>query len=89
MGPESETGSRSAAMLLESRLRRYAEWAIRCCVQYFSSRHLEGYGSAFPLTDRWGRLPARVRDVWIAIAITTGVGIGVSALIVGLSAIQG
>jgi ABC-type lipoprotein release transport system permease subunit len=29
------------------------------------------------------------RDVYIAIAITAGVGIGVSALIVGLSAIQG
>jgi hypothetical protein len=29
------------------------------------------------------------RDIWIAIAITTGMGIGVSALIVGLSAIQG
>jgi hypothetical protein len=29
------------------------------------------------------------RDVWIAIAVTTGVGIGISALIAGLSAIQG
>jgi hypothetical protein len=39
---------------------------------------LEGYGSAFPLTDGQMRAFARQgRDIWVAIAVTTGVGIGV------------
>jgi ABC-type lipoprotein release transport system permease subunit len=58
-------------------------------VQYFSSRQLEGYGSAFPFDGQMRAFARQGRDVFIAIAITGGVGIGVSALIVGLAAIQG
>jgi hypothetical protein len=46
-------------------------------------------GNSLPVDGQMRAFARQGRDVWIAIAITTGVGIGVSAFIVGLSAIQG
>jgi hypothetical protein len=48
-----------------------------------------GLWFSLPVDGQMRAFARQGRDIWIAIAITTGVGIGVSALIVGLSAMQG
>jgi hypothetical protein len=44
---------------------------------------------SLPVDGQMRAFARQGRDIWIAIAVTTGMGIGVSALIVGVSAILG
>jgi hypothetical protein len=72
-------------MLLESSLRRYADHGlfVARCNTFIAS--FGGLWFSLPVDGQMRAFARQGRDVFIAVAVTAGVGIGVSALIAGIT----
>jgi hypothetical protein len=72
-------------MLLESHLRRYADHGLFVARCNTSHRVIGGLWFSLPVDGQTWAFARQGRDVWIAIAVTAGAGLGVSALIAGIT----